>query len=208
MTRGFLLGIALLALPQAAMAQQSLPALYDVVDVAAGDVLNIRAAPKASSALVGRLPRNAKGVEVVAITADRSWATVNTSEGTGFVALRFLSQQSGADWGALEAAVFCRGTEPFWALDIEPAQGNVTNSTPDGAPLTAKITAIWQSTPYHSTAAVAFKGAGIDGLASLHGAACSDGMSDRIYGIALDLFLRDESGQATAALSGCCTLTR
>ena len=208
MTRGLGLALALFGLPQAVMAQQGLPALYDVAGVAAGDVLNIRAEPKASATLVGRLPRNAKGVEVVAINADRTWATVNTAEGTGFVALRFLSHQSGAGWGALAAPVFCSGTEPFWALDIDPAQGKARLSDPNGPDRTGEITAVWQSTAYHSTAAVALKGAGIDGLASLRGAACSDGMSDRTYGITVDLFLRDESGQATATLGGCCTLTR
>ena len=192
--------------PTLAMAQQILPALYDVTGVAVGDVLNIRAKPKPGAAIIGRLPRTAKGVEVIAVNAARTWATVNSDEGTGYAALRFLAQQTGPDWGAMETPLHCIGTEPFWGLDLDPGQGTAAESDPDGIPRTAAITAVWPNNPYNDTAAVAIQGDGLDGLATLHGAVCSDGMSDRSYGIAVDLFLRDDTGAASAAFHGCCSL--
>lgn len=200
------LWLGLLFCAPMAVAQEILPDLYDVTGVAVGDVLNIRAEPKASAAIVGSLPPTAQNIEVVAINPDRSWGTVNTDEGTGYVSMRFLAQTSGMDWGALETPLHCIGTEPFWGLDLDPAQGTATESDPDGVPRTAQITGLWQSNPYHGVAAVAFKGDGIDGLATLRGEICSDGMSDRSYGIAVDMFLRDTTGAATAAFAGCCSL--
>lgn len=205
MIRGLVLALGMLWAP-VAVAQQILPALHDVTGVAAGDVLNIRAEPNATAAIIGSLPRNAKGVEVVALDATGKWATVNTDEGTGYVALRFLAQQNGPDWGALEQPLHCSGTEPFWGLDIDPAQGSALLSDPGLQGQEASITALWQNGPYLQTAAVAFKGTDIDGLATMRGQICSDGMSDHSYGIAVDLFLRDGTGVASAAFSGCCSL--
>lgn len=207
MMRVLALGLALFWPPLAAEAQQTLPALYDVTGVAANDVLNIRAEPKASADILGSLPRDAKGVEVVAVNAAGTWGTVNTAEGTGYVALRFLAQQGGPDWGALESPLHCGGTEPFWGLDLDPARRAGLLSDPGTQGQDVNITALWQNGPYLGTAAVAFKGNDIDGLANLRGQNCSDGMSDRSYGIVVDLFLRDQTGAASAAFSGCCTLT-
>ena len=206
MIRGWLLALGLICAPMAAAAQPVLPALYNVTGVAAGDVLNIRAEPRASAAILGSLPRNAKAVEVVGLSADGKWASVNTGEGSGYVALRFLARQSGGDWGALQAPLHCLGTEPFWSLKLNPAKATATFSDPDSGPQKAKITALWPGTAYRNTAAISVKGGGLDGLAALRASSCSDGMSDRSYGITVDLFLRDPSGGASASYSGCCSL--
>ncbi len=206
MTRCLMLALALLTAPMAA-AQPVLPALHDVTGVAVGDVLNIRAKPSANSAIVGTLPRNAKSVEVVAVDATGKWASVNTGEGSGYASMRFLSQQDGPDWGALERPLHCIGTEPFWALGFDPATGMAGLSGPESPDRAAVISAVWPNNLYQSTAAIAFGGAGFDGIATLHGESCSDGMSDSAYGIAVSLFMRDASGAASAAFTGCCSLT-
>lgn len=206
MIHGLVLGLALLCAPMA-LAQQILPALHDVTGVAVGDVLNIRAAPNASAAIVGTLPRNAKSVEVVAVDASGKWATVNTDEGSGYASLRYLTQQDGPDWGAMEQPLHCIGTEPFWGLVFDPTMGLASLSDPETQDRSAVISAVWPNNLYQTTAAFAFGGADFDGIATLRGANCSDGMSDTAYGIAADLFLRDASGAASVAFSGCCSLT-
>lgn len=186
---------ALLALPVRA---EVLPALYAVTGVAADDVLNIREAPSAEAAIIGALPPDATGVEVLAITD--GWATVNTGESTGFAAVRFLAREPGPDWNALQSPLMCLGTEPFWSLRIDPSQGVALSSSPeapDPAPLA--ITQTWPALPWAPSAAVGLP----NGLAVLSGSACSDDMSDRSYGIAIDLFLTDPKG---GRLAGCCLL--
>ncbi len=174
------------------------PALHDVTGVAANDVLNIRAEPDAGSPVIGTLDPNARSVEVIAVTD--GWALVNIDESSGYASMRFLARSAEPDWTALERPLTCLGTEPFWSLEIDPAAGETRFRTPeDEAAHTAPITVTWPAMPGSRTAAVALP----DGLAVLAPAACSDGMSDRGYGIAADLFL---TGPDPAHLSGCCRL--
>jgi uncharacterized membrane protein len=207
MIRILVSALCLIFAPLIGAAQTLLPALYDVQGVAVGDVLNIRSAPSANAAIIGILPRDATAVEVVALNADGKWAQVNTDGATGFVALRFLNRQVGADWGALEQPLQCIGTEPFWSLTYDPANGMAILSDPETQGRNAVVSAIWQNSLYRPTAAFAFGGAGFDGIATLRGAICSDGMSDTAYGIAVDLFLRDPSGASMGAFGGCCSMT-
>lgn len=188
----------LLALGPVAAVAEVYPALHDVTGVAADDVLNIRVKPSADAPVVGRLAPDATGVEVVAV--QDGWAVVNTGEGTGYAALRFLARTNAPDWPTLKAPLTCLGTEPFWSLQIDPAMGETRFQTPeDAAARIAALGTTWPGLPWSQTAAVALP----DGLAVLSTAECSDGMSDRAYGIAADLFL---TGPDRTRLSGCCTL--
>lgn len=172
------------------------PALHDVSGVAADDVLNVRAAPDAKSAIIGAFAPDAEGIEVVGRTG--SWGRVNVGDVSGYAALRYLERSDGPDWNALETSLTCVGTEPFWSLRIDPAQGETRFQTPeDPEPDVAPITAVWPALPWASTAALSLP----DGLAVLSPADCSDGMSNRVYGISADLFLNGAEG---ARLAGCC----
>jgi uncharacterized membrane protein len=176
------------------------PALHAVTGVAADDVLNIRAKPSADAPVIGTLAPDATGVEVVAVRD--GWAVVNTGEGTGFAALRFLMRSDAPDWPTLETPLTCLGTEPFWSLEIDPGQVETRFQTPeDEAPRHAPISTRWPGLPWSPAAAVALP----DGIAVLTPAECSDGMSDQSYGIAADLFL---TGPDRSRLSGCCRLTQ
>lgn len=191
----FCLLLMALALPLQA---EILPALHDVTGVAADDVLNIRAAPEAGAEVIGTLAPDATGVEVLSRTGD--WGLVNTGERSGYVAMRYLARADGPDWSALEAPLTCLGTEPFWSLQIDPKTGETRFQTPeDEKARIAPITASWPALPWSQSAAIALP----DGLAVLAPAECSDGMSDRAYGIAADLFL---TGPERTRLSGCCRL--
>ena len=183
---------------QAEVGGQTYPALHAVVGVAETDVLNIRAAPDAGAGIVGSLAPDQMGVEVIRVTD--GWAEVNTGEGVGYAALRFLAREEGPDWSALARPLSCFGTEPFWSLALDPDAGTTTFTTPEMTE--ARIDPIgqtWPGAPWAPTAALDLP----DGLAVLRPADCSDGMSDQSYGIAIDLFLATGDRQR---LSGCCTL--
>lgn len=172
------------------------PALANVTGVAASDVLNIRAEPDAGAAIIGTLRPDATGVEVISVTG--GWALVNTGEGSGYASMRFLNPDAGPAWHALNRPLSCSGTEPFWSLDIDPAAGNVRFGSPS-AGWQDRISQTWPGSDFAPSAAIAIP----DGMAVMQPAACSDGMSDRAYGIAIDLFL---TGPSASRLAGCCSL--
>jgi uncharacterized membrane protein len=175
------------------------PAFHAVTGVAADDVLNIRAAPDATSDILASLPPDATGIEVVAVAGD--WAVLNSGEATGYAALRFLRREAGADWNTLQRPLSCFGTEPFWSMEIDPATGEIRRQTPDDpAPTAAPLTVAWLGSPRAPDMAVALP----DGLALLSPAECSDGMSDRRYGIGVQVF-RTGVGYVDRE-TGCCRL--
>jgi uncharacterized membrane protein len=174
--------------------------------VAPDDVLNIRERPSADAPVVGELRPGATGVEVLAIRD--GWALVAAGEGAGHVAARFLQRDDGSAWFALQTPLRCLGTEPFWSLSIDPAAGRADYLTPEAdLPQTWRIGAVWPGRfPAQVPAQVPAQSAALSlpvGTAVLTPVACSDGMSDRPFGIAVDLFLTEPAG---ARLSGCCSL--
>jgi uncharacterized membrane protein len=181
-----------------ASAAQDLPALYDVTGVAAGDVLNIRAEPDAGAAILGGLAPDARGVEVVAI-AD-GWAQVNSGEASGHVALRFLTPQPGPAWHALERPLTCFGTEPFWSLKIDPAAGEAILSRPATNDVTYATGKAYPGSAAFPVAGLPLTGGRIVLLAAR---ACSDGMSDRMFGIGASFH---PPGFDSVPLTGCCSL--
>lgn len=196
------LALALL-LPLAAQAE-TLPALHDVTGVAAGDVLNLRAGPAASAARLGALAPDARGVEVTALSADGSWGRVNAGEAAGWVAMRYLVRQAGPDWDSLAAPLACSGTEPFWSADYDPAARAFTLRGPED-PVGRRLDMLW-----HRATAGRSGRIGVllpEGFALLAAEDCSDGMSDRAFGLSIALFPAG-GGAAAAGLSGCCALAR
>jgi uncharacterized membrane protein len=194
-----LLAMVLWLIPMALRAEVY-PALHDVTGVDADDVLNIRAAASAGAPVIGALAPDATGVEVVAV--QDGWALVNSGDGSGYAALRFLARTDAPDWPTLTVPMTCLGTEPFWSLEIDPARSETRFQTPeDEVPQVAPITAAWPGLPWSQSAAVALP----DGIAVLSPAECSDGMSDQSFGIAADLFL---NGPDRTRLSGCCRLAQ
>jgi uncharacterized membrane protein len=192
------LAVLLLGLTASAVGAEVYPAFHAVVGVAEDDVLNIRTAPDAGADIIGTLAPNAMGVEVIGVT--EGWALVNTGEGSGYASMQFLAREEGPDWYALEQPLACFGTEPFWSLAIDPGAGVTDYSTPE--PDEARqgtIGQTWPGAPWAPTAAFAMD----EGMAVLRPAECSDGMSDRSFGIAIDVFLTQGDRQR---LSGCCVL--
>jgi len=176
---------------------QDYPALHAVTGVAADDVLNVRERPDAASPILGSLPPDATGIEVISVSD--GWALVNLEDGTGYASLAFLARDAGPEWNTLERPLTCLGTEPFWSLAIDPDKASMSFSTPEVPALDLPVTVTWPGAPWARSAALALP----DGIAVLSPADCSDGMSDRSYGIAADLFL---NGPDRLRLSGCCQL--
>jgi uncharacterized membrane protein len=198
-----------LVLQVSAVSAQELPAFHAVTGVAAGDALNLHVAPNATAAVVGTLAPDATGIEVVDVQG--GWAEVSQGDITGFANLRYLRREDGPDWNALQTPLACIGTEPFWSLEIDPAAGETRYRTPeDTAPQIAGLTEAWPGVqPWAPSAAVGPP----TGLAVLQPLICSDGMSDRSYGIVIDLFLDGatsgiEGASGRTRLSGCCRMVQ
>ncbi|MBN2758917.1 MAG: SH3 domain-containing protein [Rhodobacteraceae bacterium] len=202
--RAFVTSLICVWMGLAGVSAQELPQLYDVTGVAADDVLNIRAAPDADAPILGTLAPNARGVEVVATNASGTWGQVNTAESAGWVSMRFMAARGVAiDNFNLPVGLSCFGTEPFWSLDA--ADGVLRFQTPD---IPARDLALWvaqdSSVPGDLRRMIRFAGPEGPAVAYIHPAACTDGMSDRAYGLRVAVMLGLDSG----LLTGCCSLNR
>lgn len=175
---------------------QDLPARYDVTGVGADDVLNVRAAPTASAQKLGALDHDRTGVEVIAV--EGGWGRVSIGDGSGWASLRYLARIPGQWAGGLPDPRSCFGTEPFWALMI--ADDTLSLQRPDAADLDGAINR--RATSANRTDRYLISGE-LDGARAdlvLGRAECSDGMSDRLYGLTADLLFGD------ALMSGCCSV--
>jgi len=110
-----LAAVAVLAAGAAAWAEADGPDYYAVRGVAAGDVLNIRAAPSAKSAAIGQVPHDGRALQNLGCRGGPTfaeWQTMSEAERTragrkrwckiryqgveGWVAGWFLAEDSGA----------------------------------------------------------------------------------------------------------------
>ncbi|MBK4217624.1 SH3 domain-containing protein [Paracoccus caeni] len=187
----------LLAGPALATQEYILPTLFDVTNVASDDVLNVRAEPDGSAAIIGTLAPDAKGVEVIEEAV--GWGRVNTGEGSGWVSMRYLNYRTDV-WepGALPADFRCLGTEPFWDLKVEGE--NLVLSDPD-QPVSQPLEAVLDTGIFRDPTR-AILGGTLTVLATPE--ICSDGMSDRLFGLRATVIHRGE-GEAWM-LNGCCLI--
>ena len=175
----------------------ALPQLYDVVDVADDDHLNVRAAPNAGAEIIGTLASDARDIEVTALSRQGNWGQVNVMERAGWVALRYLAPQS--DPAAL-TDLSCFGTEPFWNINFGADQ-TILFSTPEQE----QVHQITSPLPIAGIGSETFFGLRFDWIyyttpstALILPGQCNDGMSDRRYALQfIDL---------TGGLRGCCSL--
>lgn len=192
---------ALLALPALAT-QDGWPALHDVTGVSSQDVLNIRERPDARAPVIGRFTHDATGIEVIRPNDRLTWGLVNLGEQTGWVSLRYLARRPGQWDGAFPDVAACYGTEPFWS--VRRTGDVLTYSDPDTSArdhaIIARSGSANRRDSFHLIA-----GAPEDRVvAVLRTESCSDGMSDREFGISVQVLFG--LGPRTRHLSGCCTL--
>jgi uncharacterized membrane protein len=198
--------LALVVVASSAHAQPNdYPALYDVAGIAADDVLQIRSTPDAGADSMGSLAADATGIEVVSLSDDGMWAELSRDEAVGWVAVKFLQRQDDGAWFGLHVPLYCLGTEPFWRINIDPAAKMGTYNALDGVDRPLGIGTMWShGTPWATTVGVRFDDQ--NAMAILRGEACSDGMSERAYGISIDLFVT-EADAGNIIWSGCCSIT-
>lgn len=188
---------ALLPLPSVAQSD-ILPALHDVAGVAADDVLNVRAGPGTGFEAVGSLAPSETGIEAVEASEDGRWLRVNSGEGSGWVSARYLSR-TGPDWAeGLPDPLRCFGTEPFWSLEV--SGGEIEFSTPDAPswslPVEEEIAALGRPMRFAVVAT--------DVTMVVTGGLCSDGMSNRLFGLSTDIVI--DRGEGSVMVSGCCSI--
>lgn len=204
MMRASLLALPL-ALPGLAMAD---PSYHRVIDVAASDTLNVRAEPSASSTDIGDLAHDARRVEVFEFDPTGNWARIALNERDGWVATRFLTRDEVVTLGetTIPQGLTCGGTEPFWALGLYGEDARYSHPT-DGDTDFAYETIMVAEGQLGSPALVMLATEDDTVIeATLLGASCTDGMSDRSYGWTITL-QRIALGERRF-LSGCCHLPR
>lgn len=186
--------LLLLAAPADTRAQQ-LPYLARVSGVGAGDVLNIRAAPSARAPIVGSLPPDMPGVEVIGRNGDGTWVMLNSGERAGWAAARYLAADA-AGASPLERVTRCFGTEPDWTLDIAPGGATAVLFRIGGPREDLRAGPV---SPGRNRTDRALLPLGRYN-AVLSAAHCGDGMSDRVFAIEVNLMSGDE------VWTGCCTI--
>ena len=166
--------------------------------------MNVRSNPGAKSEVIASLGPDAAGIEITRTSEDGSWGRLNAGEATGWVSMRYLVRQDAEAQGVPQITQ-CFGTEPFWSLDRGPEVIELKLPGRPGSLL---------SFSFEQTAAGrldrhaigGFDGAGQSFTLVIGQSECSDGMSDRLYGLTAD-FLR-ESADGPEMLSGCCTISQ
>lgn len=194
--------LACIILTGPALAQDRWPDLFDVTGVADSDVLNIRSEPAASSEKIGELAPDQFGVEVIGTSEDGTWGQINLDEGTGWVSLAFLERQASNE-DEPPRPVACFGTEPFWSLDLS-TEVPLLNEMGVGEQIFIVTGEAWAA-GRRDRHALSFEGDDGQVMMTVQQTACSDGMSDRAYGLQADLLMSSPDG--TKYLSGCCTLS-
>lgn len=180
------------------------PRYFRVTGLAADDVLNIRAAPTASAAVVGTFKPGAQPVEVLDI--DKGWAQVITGEGMGWVHADYLEpiQMLPVAESALPAGLLCAGTEPFWRLRIDHKSVTYTAAGAGERVMNLVEAGGFAGVgPGTNFVVAAGENGGITAVVSNQ--LCSDGMSDRDYPRRIDVVLSDADG--VSGLTGCCRVS-
>lgn len=195
--------ICLLLLCPALAGAQSLPAIYDVTDVADNDTLNVRAGPSTEFDIIDKLPPDATDIEVVDDDNGGEWGLINVGEQSGWVALRYMSRQPGQPETGLAPHLACAGTEPFWSFTRD--DGKAEMKWPDKTLSFADV--LFVPSENRTDRHALFADAGDTVVTAMIGRnRCSDGMSDRAYGLGIDLLVTDKT--AVKVYSGCCSVAR
>lgn len=174
--------------------------LLAVADVAAGDMLNLRAAPDARAGQTGALAPDATGIAVTAMATDTvDWVKVEAANDpggqSGWAHARYLAYD--VDGRRIPVRLRCFGTEPFWSVELGYGRADANLAYADekrtlalGAPVPARARPnLWL---------VPGTGADATFFALIEKRTCSDGMSDSVYSYAAALRI------GGALLDGCC----
>lgn len=180
----------------------ALPGVFTVTGVAAGDSLWLRSAPQPTAPRLGGFPDGA--VVNVDARASGPWVQVTHNGQVGYVHSGFLIRATGTSSEAnngFPLGITCLGTEPFWNLTIAPDRKVQFTALISGPEPVTSLTQTTQSVgggyPFDFVAPP-YSG-------SLNSHACSDGMSDNSYTMAITLINPMQNG-TSPFLYGCCNL--
>ena len=181
------------------------PSYWRVTGVASDDTLNVRQGPSASSADIGDVPHDARGIEVGATDASGDWGRINWQEGDGWLAMRFLAPDpqpliAGTE---LPQGLLCAGTEPFWSVRFSARSAVFEDmaSTGDMLTLARSFTPVARG-PFPVMMSHRTPESG--SLAVIEPRDCSDGMSDLTYPWRILYLFSNADGDRL--LDGCCRL--
>lgn len=191
-----LLSVVFLALYGVASDAQTLPMLYDVEGVPSDDFLNVRDGPSVNTDIVEMIGNNDR-VEV--LWTQDGWGFIGLGEVSGWVSMNFLTEvpQSGNE---IPLPLNCYGTEPFWNVSVEESDANYATpeallrpmSVQDIIPATNGFTIrLSEEDPSYTHTLVA------------RANSCSDGMSDRMFGISALMHMQTDEGNYVH--QGCCS---
>lgn len=168
-----------------------------VTDVAADDVLNIRTEPNGSSDIVGELGPYTLNVEV--LRENDGWGYVGAGEQSGWVSMRFLKENP-APPDQIPRPFSCFGAEPFWDMTFYPRGAEYNELGFERRDLTV----IGEHIADKGYLIVAREGPTLIHTLNVNGLSCTDGMSDRNFGMSAILFTQAPEGNFVQ--NGCCTM--
>lgn len=194
-----------------------LPALYDVSGLDVGETLNVRAAPELQSEILGVLPASTRLKEIVALNDSGDWGRINFGESAGWVSMKFMKDAGGPRWWARDLPLSCYGTEPFWsAVIFRSDPGSLELEDMSGASPYRRTMALgrfqraWGNPQWDKpmNAVMSFSSGSEAAIAVIRADACNDGMSDRQFGLSINLFLESGDGASSSGsyLGGCCSI--
>lgn len=194
--------VVFMALALPATAAGILPSRFDVSGVAGGDALNVRAEPTTSAPVIATLAPDARGIEVVATDPSGRWGRVNAGEASGWASLHYLREEPDV-WkeGALPAGLRCFGTEPFWSLVPEGATARM--ESPEASASFELIT-LDLGHPSNQRRGLVLRNQTATATATITPQVCSDGMSDRLFGLEALVVMQGEGGPRL--VTGCCSV--
>lgn len=200
--RAALLSLCLFLIPALAMAQ-GLPALFDVTGVADKDTLNVRTGPSTEFDILAKLPPDATGIEVVDTDNGGEWGLVNIDGESGWVSLHYMVRQPGQPETGLAPHLACSGTEPFWSFTLTPDRKAEMQRLETTISFADVLIVPSENRPDRHAL---FADGGDTVVTAMIGRnQCSDGMSDRAYGLGIDLLVTDK--KAVKVYSGCCSVS-
>lgn len=186
--------------PMTASDALPLPAIFTVRNVTSNDSLNIRAAAQASSQVLMQV-QNGFPVTVLGM-ATAAWAKVQIGDVIGFAHTDYLTRGGGTtNMYGFQLGIECIGTEPFWGMTFDT--DNMVRMTMVGqvaAPVPLTSTSF---SPMATGYPYAFNARPYSGEVNFE--ICSDGMSDNIYPMSIQLTTPNEGG-AMMQVQGCCRL--
>jgi uncharacterized membrane protein len=182
---------------------------YRVVNVAAGDTLNLRGDPSKTAPTIGSLSPSETGIIVTGVSQSVEGATWwqvfhgAAEKSTGWVNAHFLAPVDSPGEPESNFSLRCVGTEPFWSLDLTAGQAIFTGL--EGEQLR------WRASPWRQVVGFGPGQRFTIGLGSTEDAHegwlavsraqqfCTDGMSDLEY--PYDVIMTIPRGDI---LGGCC----